>query len=183
MIDEWLNLLRNATRDEFADRPVLMTLATVSRNQRPRARMIVCRAIDDDGTIWIIADARSRKNRQIRDEPRVEILFWLPSLRRQFRIRGKAAIERSNHPRSMHLWKSIPDATRAMFTWPTPGDQRAMNNEAFARSLPADAIAPEYFEAIAIHPTFVEELDLNPHPHRRRRWRHKCKWITEELNP
>jgi hypothetical protein len=83
----------------------------------------------------------------------------------------------------MQLWKSIPDATRAMFAWPAPADPRMMNDQAFAQSLPVDAIAADCFEAIAICPTVVEELDLNPHPYRRRRWRRKCNWIAEELNP
>ena len=32
-------------------------------------------------------------------------------------------------------------------------------------------------------PALVEELDLNPHPHRRRWWTVESNWAVQELNP
>ena len=92
MIDEWVKLLREAIRSEQPDRPSVMILATLSRNGSPRARAVVCRAIDEDGTIWCVSDSRSKKNSQIQSDRRVEAVFWLPNLRRQFRVRGEARV-------------------------------------------------------------------------------------------
>src|SRR5438105_1217406 len=101
MMDEWLNLLRETLKSENADRPAVMTVATLSRNGSPRARCVVCRAIDDDGSIWFVSDARSKKNRQIKLDRHVEAVFWLASLRRQFRIRGEARVVGASDPRTI----------------------------------------------------------------------------------
>jgi pyridoxamine 5'-phosphate oxidase len=183
MIQECVNLLRDALATENKDRPPVMILATLSRNGSPRARSLVCRAIDDNGTVWFVSDSRSKKNAQIRNDRRVEAVFWLPMLRRQFRIRGEARVIDPNDPRRVELWKSLSDATRAMFTWPTPGEKRSDSDEAFTKMLPTDAAPASFFEAIAIHPRLVEELDLSDHPHARRHWRRKDGWLAEPINP
>jgi hypothetical protein len=56
-------------------------------------------------------------------------------------------------------------------------------DDAFAKSVSADMPPPASFEAIAIHPSIVEALDLNEHPHRRERWKRKGGWRRERLNP
>jgi pyridoxamine 5'-phosphate oxidase len=181
-MNEWLNLLRATIKAEGADRPVVMTLATLSRNGSPRARGVICRGIDDDGSIWFVSDARSKKNQQIKLDRRVEAVFWLPSLKRQVRIRGEARVIGAADNRAQQLWKDLPDSTRAFFTWPAPGEPRC-DTDNFADALPADAPAPSFFEAIAIHPTLVEVLDLTEHPHLRKRFRRKKGWTAEEINP
>jgi pyridoxamine 5'-phosphate oxidase len=183
MTHEWLQLLTEALAVETPDRPMVMTLATLSRNGSPRARSVICRAIDDDGTIWITSDSRSRKNGQIKTDRRVEAVFWLPTRRLQFRIRGEARLIPATHPRAMKLWTSLSDSTRAMFTWPAPGESRGDSDDAFATILSVDALAPDSFQAIAIHARLVESLDLNEHPQRRQRWRRKNGWRAETLNP
>ena len=84
---EWITRLRNAIEQENSDRPQVMTLATVSRKGSPRARSVICRKISDDGDIWITSDARSKKGEQIRKDQRVELVLWLPRVRRQYRLR------------------------------------------------------------------------------------------------
>jgi PPOX class probable FMN-dependent enzyme len=183
MMQEWVNLLKESLATENQNRPSVMILATLSRNGSPRARSIVCRAIDDDGTIWFVSDSRSKKNAQIRNDRRVEVVFWLPALRRQLRIRGEVRVIDANAPRRIELWKSLSDETRAMFTWPAPGEDRVDRDNAFAKSLPSDAGPASTFEAIAIHPRLVEQLDLDDHPHARRQWRRKNAWRAERINP
>src|SRR5207248_52820 len=70
---------------------------------------VVCRAIDDDGSIWFVSDARSKKNRQIKLDRRVEAVFWLPNLKLQFRIRGEARVVGASEPRTIELWQALPD--------------------------------------------------------------------------
>ena len=183
MTHEWLQLLNESLAAENPDRPAVMTLATLSRNGSPRARSVICRAIDDDGTIWITSDARSRKNGQIKTDRRIEAVFWLPTRRLQFRIRGEARLVSAPHRRAVELWKSLSDSTRAMFTWPVPGESCTEPDDAFPATLSSDAPPPESFWAIAIHPRLVDALDLHDHPHRRRRWRRKYEWRAERINP
>jgi pyridoxamine 5'-phosphate oxidase len=181
-MDEGLTLLKDALAKENPDRPSIMTLATMSRNGSPRARSVVCRLIDDDGTIWFVSDARSKKNQQILAHKSIEAVFWLPSLKRQYRIRGQARIATIDDPHTKSLWRELPDATRAMFFWPTSGAPKSVDVD-FPNQISSEVELPPTFQAIAIHPTLAEELDVTMHPHRRRRWRRKNQWLAEELNP
>jgi pyridoxamine 5'-phosphate oxidase len=183
IMDEWLTLLRDAIATEGEDRPLAMALATLSRNGSPRVRTVICREIAADGAIWLVGDSRSNKNEQIKLNRRVEGVFWFSIARRQYRIRGEARVVPASDPGAGELWRKLPDSTRAMFTWPTPGETRSEPDDRFAASVAADVGPPDTFEAIAIHPSLVEELDLNQHPHRRRRWRRKTGWAVEEINP
>ena len=72
--------------------------------------------------------------------------------------------------------------SRAMFFWPTPGDGRVPDDEAFVRS--SDAPFPhETFLALTLRPTQLEYLRLSTHPHTRMRWTLAEKWECEALNP
>jgi len=181
-MDQWLKILRDSLTRENEDRPTVMILATLSRNGSPRARCVVCRAIDNDGSIWFVSDKRSRKNEQIRMHRTVELVFWLPNLKRQYRVRGEGRIAAPDDARTGSLWHDLPDTTRATFFWPEPGAPKRDDAE-FAREIGSDIGPPANFQAIAIHPTLVEELDLTSHPHRRQRWRRKTQWRVQQLNP
>jgi pyridoxamine 5'-phosphate oxidase len=158
---EWITRLRKAIEQENSDRPLVMTLATVSRKGSPRARSVICRKITDEGDIWITSDARSKKGEQIQRNRRVELVIWLPTVRRQYRLRGKAHIISAEDSTAKELWAGLSDASKAMFFWHSVGEQRPT------------ASPPDTFEAIAICPTRVEELDLTVEPHRVWRWSEK----------
>jgi pyridoxamine 5'-phosphate oxidase len=187
---EWLNILTTALADEYADRPRVMMLATVAPDGSSRARSVVCRRIDDgdgdgDGLIWIASDARSDKNAEVRASPNVECLFWLARLRRQFRLRGGATvITPAYDPVARQIWHDMSPESRALFSWPPPGHPRVATAavDAFPKMNTSDDL-PLTFEVILVKPAFVEELDLNPHPHRRRRWTVESNWAAQELNP
>jgi pyridoxamine 5'-phosphate oxidase len=186
MMIEWLNILTSALADEYADRPRVMTLATVAPDGSPRARSVVCRRIDDaDGSMWIASDARSEKNAQVRANPNVECVFWLARLRRQYRLRGVATVITPTYDATAReVWRGMSPESRALFLWPPPGEPRVGTApvDAFPRVNPSDDLPPT-FEVIMVKPAVVEELDLNPHPHRRRRWTVESNWAVQELNP
>jgi pyridoxamine 5'-phosphate oxidase len=76
----------------------------------------------------------------------------------------------------------LSDSTRATFFWPHPG-QPLNPDELFPDAIGPAAGPPATFEVLIIRPDQVEHLDLNPHPHRRRRWRRQTNWELENLNP
>jgi PPOX class probable FMN-dependent enzyme len=185
MTPAWLQLLRDALDLEFAHRPRIATLATVDATHRPRARSIVVRGIDDNGALHITSDARSDKNTHLRATPFAELVFWLPTRREQFRLAGPTTITTlaDNHSLLESIWRSIPDATRATFTWPAPGKPWPSCDNAFTAALDPSAPIPESFELITLHPDQVDRLDLTPTPHRRTRWQQQTAWQPEDLNP
>jgi pyridoxamine 5'-phosphate oxidase len=182
MVREWVDSLRSALEREFADRPRVVTLATVGRDGAARARSVVVRRIKDDGVHLFVSDARSEKNKELRIRMEAEVVYWLASQRVQFRLRGPAVPKRSIGARD--VWKELSDATRATFFWPAPGEPRVDAAEEFPAGVGRDVEPPESYELIRFMPMEVERLNLNPHPHDRRRWvMTEQGWQEAWLNP
>jgi pyridoxamine 5'-phosphate oxidase len=185
-MSEWIGELRSALAGEYGDRPSFATLATVDKGGSPRARTVVCRKVADDGTIYIASDARSEKNEQVRANAQAEVVFWLPTLREQFRLFGSTRVMAANPAEAARadLWRALSDAARALFFWPSPGARRIDPPEAYPQAMTADQPVPANFEVIIVKPRRVEHLSLSVHPHRRRRWMLAGKWTAAaEINP
>jgi pyridoxamine 5'-phosphate oxidase len=183
---DWLVELSASMGSVQRSTPLIATLATVDFLGRPRARSVVCRRIDeDDGSVWIASDARSEKNEHVREHKQAELVIWLPQPREQFRLFGNMTVLdlRDQTARRRQLWEDLSDAARAMFFWPTPGRPLESGADAFPKEMPAGEGPPESFEVLVLHPTQVERLQLQPHPHQRTRWRAERDWKAEPLNP
>jgi pyridoxamine 5'-phosphate oxidase len=186
-MSEWIGELQSALSREFGDKPMTATLATVDKSGAPRARTVVCRRVMEDGSFCIASDARTEKTEQLKAMPQAELVFWLPTLREQYRVLGAARIAGvapSDTPLRQELWRGLSDASRATFRWPSPGAKRFDSEEAFVAAVSVDAEIPTNFDVIVIRPKRVEHLQLSTHPHRRRRWMLAGKWsAASELNP
>ncbi len=176
---EWVGLLQAALTAEFHTGPMIASLATVDGHHRPRARSMVIRRIEADGSLWFCTDGRSDKAGEVRESPFAEVVFWLPSLREQFRVAG--SVGRATDLERTELWGELSDAARALFAWPAPGRPRA--DEPFPKGLPREAPIPDNFEAMLVRPDRVDHLDLTGHPHRRTRWEGPPSWEAREINP
>ena len=87
LLNSWLE---EATRSESPD-PTAMTLSTVDKGGLPSSRIVLLKKIDKEGLVFF-TNLKSRKAREIRNNPRVAAhLFW-PELERQVKIAGTAAI-------------------------------------------------------------------------------------------
>jgi len=185
-MSEWVAELTRALAEEYGDKPHVCALATVDKNGAPRARMVVCRRVAADGSAWVVSDARSEKNEQAKAVPQAEVVFWLAGRREQFRLLGSVKIlaGAANDPARLELWKDLSDASRALFAWPSPGAKRLDAPEAFATAVGAATPPPPNFEVLIVRPRRVEQLQLTPHPHRRRRWMLAGNWSSAaEVNP
>jgi PPOX class probable FMN-dependent enzyme len=187
-MSECVQLLSAALEDEFGPKPRTATLATVDEQGGPHARTVVCRRLLDDGSVCAVSDARSDKNRHVRLRPASELVFWLPKLRQQFRLRGNVKLlgPDSTDPLRSDLWAALTDASRALFFWPQPGAARRPEDE-FVRAVPVETSVPATFEVLILLADTVHRLDLSPHPHQLRRWRRQGgaagAWEVEDLNP
>lgn len=184
-MSEWVEELLKALADEFPDSPHVCMLATIDKNAAPRVRSVVCRKISPDGSIWFVSDARSEKNEHLKASPHAEICFWLPGRREQFRVGGSVKVlsASSNEPGRSDMWKSVNDAVRAMFFWPSPGAKRIDPPESFPSAVEASRPPPASFEVLILRPRRVEHLQLSLQPHRRRRWMLAGNWSAAEVNP
>lgn len=185
MEHHWSHCLRESLNAEFGDRPNVATLATVDGDARPRARTVVVREIDDRDHLLIVSDARSEKNHQLAHTGSCELVFWLPTRREQYRLTGLATIATvtDDPQRVQRLWRALPEATRAMFHWPAPGQPRAAPDDAFPATLPADAPPPHNFTLISFRADLIDRLQLAIAPHRRTRWNQRNAYAPEDVNP
>ena len=185
-MSEWVEELSRALKEEFGDGPHVCALATIDKNGSPRNRSVVCRKISPDGSLWVVSDARSEKNEQLKAAPNAEVCFWLPGRREQFRVGGSVKIwgGAANEPGRLEVWKGLSDASRALFFWPSPGAKRLDPPENFPPAAEASRPPPPSFEVLILRPRRVEQLQLAPHPHRRRRWMLAGNWsAAAEVNP
>lgn len=95
--------------------PNAMSLATLSPEGKPRARMVLLKALDERGFVFF-TNYDSAKGKQLAANPDCALVFWWGELERQVRIEGsveKISAEESdfyfqNRPRSSQLgaWAS-----------------------------------------------------------------------------
>jgi len=179
----WIPDFRRALDAHFGPKPRVGALATVDAAMRPRVRSVVCRRVDDDGTVWIASDTRSQKSRHVRANATVELLFWLASLREQYRLAGTAHVLHERAERE-GVWREMSGESRALFFWPDPDEPAAPAGGAeVVRTVGPEVPPPDTFELLVIHPREVELLDVNPQPHRRVRWEAGREWAAREVNP
>lgn len=70
--------------------PDAMSLATVTPDGRPTARMVLLKQVDDEGFVFF-TNYQSSKARQLEINPYAALVFYWPHFERQVRVEGKVA--------------------------------------------------------------------------------------------
>jgi pyridoxamine 5'-phosphate oxidase len=79
-----------AARAHGAVEPDAMTLATATKEGRPAARVVLFKGLAD-GKIEFVTNYKSRKARELDDNPSVALVFFWIEIQRQIRVEGRAA--------------------------------------------------------------------------------------------
>ena len=181
---DWIEALRQChRRRREGGGSTLMQLATLTADGSPAVRTVVIRDVEIDGGVLFSSDARSRKNTEVRLDPRASGVMWFRDDAMQFRLSGRCEIVKDDKLRE-RVWRDKHgDKARALFAWPTPGEARAAE-DAFAEAVPAEAPVPATFEVLRLTPTTVETLSLDGVPHDRV----VCEpdgdgWRSQRVNP
>jgi pyridoxamine 5'-phosphate oxidase len=83
--------LKEATANAGVRNPGSMTLATTGRDGQPSARVVLCkRFVPDPGFLVCYTNYRSRKVRELTENPKVAVAFYWDSLGLQLRLEGLA---------------------------------------------------------------------------------------------
>jgi pyridoxamine 5'-phosphate oxidase len=181
----WRPLLRAARqREGRAPGGGWLQLATVSAEGWPRVRTLVFRGWSAQGELELLTDTRSEKSNELLDQPQVELCWLFRRTREQFRLRGLARLMDGQQDRQAleQHWQRLTPRGRAVWGWPQPG---ATFDPAgpWAEQIPDDVPQPEALALIRVQLERVEQLDLKPHPHRRRCWLRDQGWLEQQLNP
>ena len=176
----WLQPFRSALHEEFDNHPMVAVLATVSPDGKAAGRCVILREVTDDGRLLFTTDARSVKVSQLAANPSAECVFWLVTLRRQYRVSGRASIESDPATRS-RVWGDLSLATRATFFGPPPG--KPVDPAHTPTPLHHQWGEPESFLVLSLVTDRVESLDLTTHPYTRIEWAGKDDWQRHAINP
>jgi pyridoxamine 5'-phosphate oxidase len=86
-----------------------MTLATVDREGRPSARVVLLKGCDERGFVFY-SNYESRKGRDLAENPRAALLFYWADFERQVRIEGR--VEKTSREESEAYFRSRPLGSR-----------------------------------------------------------------------
>lgn len=87
------------------EEPTAMTLATVSKDGVPSARMVLCKGIESDG-IHFYTNYESRKASELTARPVAALVFFWQKLQRQVRVEG--TVERLSRSAAEAYFKTRP---------------------------------------------------------------------------
>lgn len=102
---EWLSAAQAAEMME----PAAMTLATVSADGRPHARIVLLKGYSGGG-LRFFTDYEGDKGQQLLHNPQAALVFWWDRLERQVRFEGR--VERLSREESRDYFYSRPRASQ-----------------------------------------------------------------------
>jgi pyridoxamine 5'-phosphate oxidase len=86
-----------------------MTLATVGKDGRPSARVVLLKGVDERGFIFF-TNYDSRKGRELAENPNAALVFYWADMERQVCVAG--AVKKIAHEESESYFKSRPRGSR-----------------------------------------------------------------------
>ena len=126
LFEDWLR----AARDQGVDLPEAMALATADECGRPSARMVLLKAVSEDGLLFF-TNYQSRKARELAANPRAALLFYWRLIHRQVRIEGR--VEKVSREISQQYFEQRPFRSR-IASWISPQSQPIPGREALAEA-------------------------------------------------
>src|SRR5260221_13865043 len=96
--------------------PDAMTLATASKDGRPSARVVLFKGIQRGG-VFFVTSYRSRKARELAENPHAALVMHFPLLERQVRLEGR--VERASDAESDAYFRERPRGSQ-LGAWASP---------------------------------------------------------------
>ena len=103
--DKWFQEVMNSGFLE----PNAMTIATADKNGKPSARVVLLKGVDERGFIFY-TNYKSKKGKELEENPFASLLFYWDKLERQIRIEGR--IEKVTNEESDTYFQTRPYKSR-----------------------------------------------------------------------
>ena len=114
--------LEQAIAAELSE-PNAMTLATLSEQGKPIARMVLLKGLDEKGFVFY-TNYDSAKGKQLTETDSAALVFWWAGLERQVRVEG--TVEKVSSTESDAYFQSRPKASQ-LGAWASPQSQAIEN--------------------------------------------------------
>ena len=165
-IRQFTRWFEEADRAELKE-PAAMTLATVGRDGKPSARIVLLRQFDDRG-FFFFTNFESHKGKEMAENPNVALTFYWDPLGRQVRIEGTAA--RTTSEESAEYFTKRPRGSK-LSAWASPQSDVIESREALekrfeeaAARYPTDDVPlPSFWGGFRVCPTTIEFFLSRPH--------------------
>ncbi len=184
--DSWFQKALGAGLTE----PTAVTLATASGDGRPSARTVLLKGVEEGGFVFF-TNYRSRKGRDLSENPRGALVFFWASLGRQVCVAGQ--VTRVSRVRSEAYFKSRPIGSR-LGAWASRQSEVLGSREELAARLQevserhedGNVPCPEHWGGFRLVPETVEFWQGRPDRlHDRLRYSRQPDggWRIERLSP
>jgi pyridoxamine 5'-phosphate oxidase len=121
----WFDDAKSALEKKFLDVNA-MTLATADKNGKPSARIVLLKGLDERGFIFY-TNYKSRKGRELSQNPNAALTFFWAELERQVCVAGK--IKKLSRAESEKYFQSRPRASQ-IAAWASGQSSVLKNREA-----------------------------------------------------
>lgn len=137
-----------------------MTLATVSANGAPNARIVLLKDLEDNGFVFY-TNYQSNKGQELAANPNASLVFFWPALQRQVRING--LVKKVNPETSEKYFHSRPIGSQ-FGAWASPQSQVIPDRNVLEQNLQSvvekykDQIVPKppHWGGYKLLPTLIE---------------------------
>ncbi|GAA4458707.1 pyridoxamine 5'-phosphate oxidase [Rurimicrobium arvi] len=137
-----------------------MTLATVDARQRPHARIVLLKGVEQGGFVFF-TNYNSDKGKEIADHAHAALVFFWPELQRQVRVEGR--VQKVSSDASDAYFRSRPAASR-IGAWASPQSAEIHGREVIEqneqqyseRFADGDIPRPEHWGGYAVIPDRIE---------------------------
>lgn len=182
----WFNQALQAQLPE----PNAMTVATVTADGKPRARMVLLKNFDPRGFVFY-TNYKSQKGQELADNPQAALVFWWAELERQVRIEGR--VEKVSEQESDEYFHSRPKSSR-LGAWVSNQSQIIESREVLETQLQEltakyehqDVPRPPHWGGFRVVPSVIEFWQGRPSRlHDRLQYVrvNQTDWVIERLSP
>ncbi|MBV9386471.1 MAG: pyridoxamine 5'-phosphate oxidase [Chroococcidiopsidaceae cyanobacterium CP_BM_ER_R8_30] len=183
---KWFNQALQAQLPE----PNAMTVATVTPDGKPRARMVLLKNFDTSGFVFY-TNYKSQKGQELAGNPQAALVFWWAELERQVRIEGY--VEKVSTQESDEYFHSRPKNSR-LGAWVSNQSQVIENREVLEARLQElqaqyehqDVPRPPHWGGFRVVPAVIEFWQGRPSRlHDRLQYVRvsETDWVIERLSP
>jgi len=170
--------------------PNAMTLATLSKQGKPIARMVLLKGLDEKGFVFY-TNYDSAKGKQLTETDSAALVFWWAGLERQVRVEG--TVEKVSSKESDAYFQSRPKASQ-LGAWASPQSQVIESRDVLEKRLAEleekyateKVPRPPHWGGFRVIPTAIEFWQGRPsrlHDRIRYELDEKGDWFYQRLAP